>query len=223
MSTLLLVRHGQASFGAEVYDQLSPLGEQQAAATGIFLRDRGLRFDQVLSGPLRRQSGTGRTLLAALEPGQEPVVEPALAEFAEAQQVLRSAERLYGGPVLSEAASDRARLLRQHDRLIAQWAAGHASIDGAADMCAFRQTVVTWFRCLQEAPPPRQRVLAVTSAGVIGTLVCEVLGLPDARMIEFTRVVGNASLTEIVFTPDRCSLMGFNSNAHLPAGLCSAT
>ena len=34
MGVVLLVRHGQASFGAADYDVLSPLGERQAAATG---------------------------------------------------------------------------------------------------------------------------------------------------------------------------------------------
>ena len=35
MGTLYLVRHGQASFGADDYDQLSPLGHQQALRLGL--------------------------------------------------------------------------------------------------------------------------------------------------------------------------------------------
>lgn len=31
MATIYLIRHGQASFGAENYDKLSPLGERQAS------------------------------------------------------------------------------------------------------------------------------------------------------------------------------------------------
>ena len=34
MSRLILVRHAQASFFSKDYDQLSPLGEVQAAALG---------------------------------------------------------------------------------------------------------------------------------------------------------------------------------------------
>ena len=40
MGTLYLVRHGQASFGADDYDQLSPLGHQQAVRLGEYLRQR---------------------------------------------------------------------------------------------------------------------------------------------------------------------------------------
>ncbi|MGN5766348.1 histidine phosphatase family protein, partial [Acinetobacter calcoaceticus] len=37
MSTSYLVRHGQASFGAASYDQLSAKGEQQSQSAGEFL------------------------------------------------------------------------------------------------------------------------------------------------------------------------------------------
>ena len=39
MGTLYLVRHGQASFGADDYDNLSPLGHQQSQRLGVYFRD----------------------------------------------------------------------------------------------------------------------------------------------------------------------------------------
>ena len=65
MGTLYLVRHGQASFGAADYDQLSPLGRQQSERLGAWFRERGLRFDAVLTGTLRRHAQT----LAGIEAG----------------------------------------------------------------------------------------------------------------------------------------------------------
>lgn len=56
MGTLYLVRHGQASFGAADYDQLSPLGHQQCVKLGEYWRARGLRFDAVLTGSLKRHA-----------------------------------------------------------------------------------------------------------------------------------------------------------------------
>ena len=58
MGTLYLVRHGQASFGAENYDQLSPVGHQQAVRLGQFWRERGQRFDAVITGTLQRHVQT---------------------------------------------------------------------------------------------------------------------------------------------------------------------
>ena len=54
MSVLLLVRHGQASFGAADYDRLSALGERQSRLVGEALAARGVRPDLVVRGSLRR-------------------------------------------------------------------------------------------------------------------------------------------------------------------------
>ena len=50
MGMLYLVRHGQASFGAANYDQLSDLGQRQCQRLGKYFRDRGQRFDAVVRG-----------------------------------------------------------------------------------------------------------------------------------------------------------------------------
>ena len=59
MGTLYLVRHGQASFGADDYDQLSPLGLQQAQRLGAHWLAHGQRFDTVLMGTLRLKQAAG--------------------------------------------------------------------------------------------------------------------------------------------------------------------
>ena len=50
MATIYLIRHGQASFGAEDYDKLSEMRCRQAAVVGEYFRDRGVQFDAVYSG-----------------------------------------------------------------------------------------------------------------------------------------------------------------------------
>ncbi len=56
MATLLLIRHGQASYGQADYDRLSPQGEEQARALGRYLADA--KLDAIYAGPLRRQVQT---------------------------------------------------------------------------------------------------------------------------------------------------------------------
>lgn len=58
MGSIYLIRHGQASFGADDYDVLSPVGVEQAQVLGRHLADLGLTFDRCLSGDLRRQQHT---------------------------------------------------------------------------------------------------------------------------------------------------------------------
>ena len=58
MGTLYLVRHGQASFGADDYDVLSAMGQQQAVRLGEYFKYKGLAFDAALTGTLNRQIDT---------------------------------------------------------------------------------------------------------------------------------------------------------------------
>jgi broad specificity phosphatase PhoE len=53
MTSLLLVRHGQAPYGSANYDLLSPLGERQSHRLGAWLTRQGLKFGGCWSGPLR--------------------------------------------------------------------------------------------------------------------------------------------------------------------------
>ncbi|MGD9530989.1 MAG: histidine phosphatase family protein, partial [Pseudonocardia sp.] len=65
MPIVALVRHGQASFGAADYDELSPLGRRQAQVVGEELARRGLREPLLVRGTLRRQRDTLSALAGA--------------------------------------------------------------------------------------------------------------------------------------------------------------
>jgi len=66
MASIYLIRHGQASFGSDNYDQLSPLGQRQADVTGQFLAEVGLDIHAAVAGNLSRQQETGTRVLAGL-------------------------------------------------------------------------------------------------------------------------------------------------------------
>ena len=64
MSVLTLVRHAQASFFADNYDELSPLGRKQARLLGEFWVRRQIDFDEVYCGPrVRQQTNRGNRRL----------------------------------------------------------------------------------------------------------------------------------------------------------------
>ena len=71
MATIYLIRHGQASFGAEDYDKLSALGMRQAQVAGEYLRDHGIILDAAYSGELLRQRETARLAIAS-QPSEVP-------------------------------------------------------------------------------------------------------------------------------------------------------
>ena len=55
MGSIYLVRHGQASYGHENYDQLSNIGMQQATMLGNYFHHESNHIDSLISGGLHRQ------------------------------------------------------------------------------------------------------------------------------------------------------------------------
>jgi broad specificity phosphatase PhoE len=60
MSSLFLVRHGQASFLERNYDKLSAKGEEQSRMLGEYWAKLKIGFDRAYSGPKVRQRETAR-------------------------------------------------------------------------------------------------------------------------------------------------------------------
>lgn len=213
MSVLILLRHGQAAFGDAHYDQLSPLGEAQARATGDFLQARKYRFDRVLTGPRQRQKVTA-SLAAGLAP-ERLVEDLRLDEFAEGSQILAAAEQRAGKVLDGQA---RLRAYMQEIRL---WCSGETQFDGTLSAAEFCLTVDDWLASITADPAPGQQVLAVTSAGVIAAILCSVLRQPHTAIADWMAVLGNASLTTLMFSGGRISAREINSSGHLPTGLLS--
>ena len=90
MGNLFLVRHGQASFGADDYDQLSALGKQQSIRLGEYWRERGMVFEAVLTGSLKRHRQTWEGIQQGLQDTQlQALVWPGLNEY-DSEAVLHS-------------------------------------------------------------------------------------------------------------------------------------
>ncbi|MCK9984751.1 MAG: hypothetical protein AzoDbin1_01223 [Azoarcus sp.] len=223
MSVLILMRHGQASFGETHYDTLSTLGRQQARATGHWLRERAETLTSIRHGPRARQVDTAGLVVEAADFGLSPEQVTGLDEFAEGEEVLAAAAALFGRPMSGPEAPARREQLRCYEAAYEAWSRGELDIPGRASYGEFRSDVRQWLRDVVAVPaaPSGQRILAVTSAGVIAAAVCDVLGLPEAQWCALVRVINNASTTELVFSQGRVALRTFNSAAHLAPELTS--
>ncbi len=89
MSVLYLIRHGQASAGSGDYDRLSSLGEDQSRALGELWAGRGLTFDRVFVGPLRRQRQTCEAVTEVYrQPGPGGYAETTTLQHGEEVEIL---------------------------------------------------------------------------------------------------------------------------------------
>jgi len=214
MGTLYLVRHGQASFGAADYDQLSQLGQRQCHALGQWFAQRGVRFDAVLTGGLKRHAQS----LAALAQGYgdvpAPLVWPGLNEY-DSEALIRAIHPApLAAPTSPEVYKAHFRLLRE---ALAAWMAGASAPVG---MPAYADWVAGITGALdhvreQHSATHNGQVLIVSSGGPIATAVGHVLGTAAQTTIELNLRIRNSALTEFAFTPKRHQLLAFNHLPHL--------
>lgn len=219
MGTLYLVRHGQASFGAADYDQLSPLGVQQCRRLGEHLRARGLKFEASLSGTLRRHVQSLDAIAEGLGGVPDPLRLPGLNEF-DGEAVVRA---LY--PVLppSPRPDDPAESFRHHFRLLREgleaWMAGRTAPEGMPAHPDFVAGVAQALDLVRERYTGD--VLMVSSGGPISTAVGLVLGVGGSTVIDLNLRMRNSSVTEFHVMPKRQLLVSFNGIPHLEHGVAA--
>lgn len=220
MSTLVLMRHGQASFGAARYDALSELGQAQARATGQWMKAHGITPDKVLHGPRQRQAQSASLLLNEAGFDSPALENPALDEFAEGEEIFKAAEQFLGRSMALNAGRERIEILRDYDATCRAWANGEVRIPGRLSLGEFREQLRDWLSLHTQAQQASgQTQLVVTSAGSIAALVCEVMNLPNSSWYSLLRVIRNASLTEVLYSKGKVSLLSFNGVNHLPPHL----
>lgn len=213
MGTLYLVRHGQASFGADDYDQLSALGHKQSVRLGEYFAERDIHFDGLIAGTLRRHKQTLEGILQGMKRAGEHLAWDGLNEYdSEAVIATVHPEKLQK-PTSPEMYRHHFRLLRDG---LAQWMAGTASPRG---MPTYAQFVAGVAGALDHVRANHygQNVLVVTSGGPISTAVGHVLGTPPETTIELNLRIRNSSVTEFAFTPKRHMLVTYNTIPHLDA------
>ena len=217
MGTLYLVRHGQASFGAADYDNLSELGQKQSTRLGDYFGQKGLRFDAVLTGTLRRQVQTCTAILEGMEarftagPPQAATLQwPGLNEFDSEAVIAAVYPHKLEKPDTPELYRHHFRLLRDG---LTQWMNGVVSPKGMPSYREFQLGVTSALDHVRKNCDGN--VLLVSSGGPIATAVGHVLGTTPETTIELNMRIRNSAITEFAFNPKRHTLVTFNSLPHL--------
>lgn len=208
MAQLVLVRHGQASFGADDYDKLSELGWQQSRWLGEYFRERGGSFDRVVRGSLRRHAETLRGIAEGMGKPLEGGEDPRLNEY-NADELLRA--HLQGAP--RPQGGDR----REHFRILREamyaWTDGTLSGHPHERFADFRGRVLGALTDLRGGAA--KRILIVSSGGPISTILADVLGMPLRGVVDLNLQTRNTGITELQAGANRVHCVSFNNVPHL--------
>jgi broad specificity phosphatase PhoE len=211
MPVVYLIRHGQASFGAADYDVLSAVGHKQAELVAAALVRRGVQPKRIASGSLRRQLDTA-TVCAAVAPFDVPIdTDPRWDEFNQLD-LIASDWPASGEEVEPDAARSTQLKL---DAALLNWIGPGARVSAGQSWPQFQAKALGAHRDLMASLPSGGAALAFTSAGVIGAICADLLGLGAAGVVALNRVAVNTGITKIVSGRSGASLLSFNDHGHL--------
>lgn len=213
MGQILLVRHGQASFGAADYDALSPLGFEQSRILGEALAARNIEVDAIVHGTMRRHRETAETCAAAAGWSAAPSIDPGWDEF-DFLSVLAMHPHEYGPE------PTKAEFQKLFEEATEAWMAG---VDRPYDetFAAFATRV---HGALERtvALAEGKTVAVFTSGGPIGLAVAEVLADPDRLTDQLpglwgrlNRMTVNSALTRLITGSRGINLLTYNDQSHL--------
>jgi broad specificity phosphatase PhoE len=208
MAELILVRHGQASFGAADYDRLSELGWRQSRWLGEYFAERGAAFDRILRGSLRRHTETLEGIAEGMGRPLEGAEDARLNEY-DSHALLHA--HLKGKPL--PQGSDR----REHFRVLREalyaWTEGTLAGAPHEPFAEFRGRVLGALAELRKGAA--RRVLVVSSGGPISTILAEVLRMPVRGVVDLNLQTRNTGITELQASASRIHFVSFNNVPHL--------
>lgn len=232
MTTILLARHGQASFGQENYDQLSELGSKQARLLGQHYARTNRQIDAVFSGSLVRQKDSAQHFLSTYQSSvgtDKAIMDPsahdsfiieAFNEFNHKDVFIKS-NPAFSSP--AAIATELAKFDKPKERLgelfhlaMQRWHAGDNDEDYIESWSQFNiraqsalqelQHRVAQLNLSQDYPSKTDRtVLVFTSGGVIAAITANLLQQGSQTAYQINKSLINTGVTAITLSGQKPS------------------
>ena len=220
MATIYLIRHGQASFGADNYDCLSELGRRQAQITGEYLARIGVRFDAAYAGTLERQRDTASLALAAQAAAPELCIDARLDEVRNDEQieyllpkVMESRPELRA--IVDKGLNSSKRFQKAIEAVFNYWVSPECDDPRIQSWAEYSGQVQAMLSDIIREQGAGKTVGVFTSGGTIAVMVAAVLGLPGSGPYQFYEPMFNCSVTQLFYSAERVSLSSFNDCSFL--------
>ncbi|MEM1163132.1 MAG: histidine phosphatase family protein [Pseudomonadota bacterium] len=206
MGEVFFVRHGQASFGTDDYDKLSPLGWLQARWLGQHFAEEGRRFDMMVSGGLRRHRETAEAMAEHLNIHDSDVL-PGLDELD--YDHLQS--DAFAAGVIPPPSGEEGAIAGELPLVMHGWE--HGTFETSHESFAAFQGRVT--DAVGNVYAEGRDVLIVSSGGPKAVMMRQVLGLGPRKMSEVLLSIYNSSYTRFLVRDGELKLSEFNAIPHL--------
>lgn len=224
MSEIYLFRHGQASFGEDNYDKLSPRGVIQSKILARHLAQTGRSFDALYFGEMERQQKTAQECIDYYSKNILSIPRPKICvafneydSFAVWQALVP--ELTQEDPSLAKDVADNAGDQKTFQKVFAKvmnrWISGSYHASGIPCWNDFKLRVRQGLADLIARHGARKQIAVFTSGGPISVAVQTALELSDPKTLEVSWQLMNASITRIKYNNRGVMLAVFNDVTHL--------
>lgn len=224
MGTLYLIRHGQASFNAADYDQLSALGEVQAAQLGAWFRARNIMLHASFCGAMKRHKQTADHFENAYGPMPAAQVHAGLNEY-DHEAILKALIAQYDDPDefeqhMQSSADPRKAFQAIFEKAIARWVSGQHNTDYPESWQGFKARVMSGLGHVVAQATQLQtggesaNVAVFTSGGALTCIAQALMNIPDEHAFKLNWVITNCSVSKVLFSQRGMTMASFNEQAH---------
>ena len=235
MADIYCIRHGQASFATDDYDQLSEIGYRQAHLLGQHLLKSGVVFDRIYVGSLKRQIQTAEAVVAVYRDKgvniPELIVDPRWNELETEQQVTALAPHVLADladdgvvkadenfeKIMQQAVTDKKVFQKLIRATFDLWIAQPELNTELESWSDASQRVTQALREVHKQSSSGNKTAIFSSGGIIAIIVAHVLSLPSSGVYPLFEKVINCSITRLINNAEAISLSSFNEYSYLNA------
>lgn len=230
MSKIYLIRHAQASFLADDYDNLSNKGKLQSEGLGRYFVESDIHFDKLFIGKLKRHQQTFDGFSQAyITQGIElpkPIYLEALNEhhaldalhfyyddfIAHNHSAKKLAESIHKNPELKQRNTIQIFALFLKAYASGKYAENHKTIQSWS---SFREQTKKGVATILEQIGKGETIGVFTSGGTKSAIVGDCLNLSEEKISELNLVIKNTSFSQLLFSNNKLNVLSLNETSHL--------
>lgn len=218
MANIYLIRHGQAQFGMEEYDALSPIGIQQAKILGKSFSERKIIPTKIISGAMKRHQ---QTMDFCLEQMQIEIADKITNDdwnefdhrdiIAKYEPRYKDIEELKKDIFLDN--SPKKKITEVLVGAVTRWTSGQYN-DYNESWSTFCSRVRDGLQKIENESAKEDVVFVFTSGGSISVILQKLLDLSIQKTFEMQLNISNCSITKLKTSSRGTQLLSFSDYAH---------
>jgi broad specificity phosphatase PhoE len=218
MATIFLIRHGQAQFGMEEYDALSPTGIEQAKILGKSFVERKIIPSKIISGAMKRHQQTMDYCLETMQLSRtEKITNNDWNEF-DHRDIIAKYEPRYAD--LNELKKDifldkspKEKITEVLVGAVTRWTSGQFN-DYNESWTTFCERVKNGLQKIEKDSLKEDVVFVFSSGGSISVIMQQILDLSVQKTFEMQLNIANCSITKLKTSSRGTQLLSFSDYAH---------